>query len=403
MDQDPTDAIGLAEALGVPIDAVKQAMKRLGIKGGLADDLFPQDIQRIQARLGRKTEVAPPRQTMRAAMQQPDRGWRRPGGDQAPFREAPGVPSAAQLTPSPGPAPTPATPRPAPAPPPPAAPPIEVEVMPPPPAAPAPTAPAPRTTDSFYKKQVEGLRTQVQTLREERDTSRKSLTTLEGRYARQTAKLQAKSAEPAVEAPNYASLREVLAATDVPAEALAGLLLRGVAQKLIGTLAVGDRRTLEQLLQRYVRRVCAAPTCQEQAQREGFEVIAVSGPECELCGDSDNTRAFNAMLATCRDAGVRRIAVLGGSPRSRQNLERLVQGTELTLELIDGDKNRKASRWARTMSDQDLLVIWQTTILKHSVSEPAEANAKKLNVPVIRAPGRSVASLATTVTEWINA
>ena len=85
-------------------------------------------------------------------------------------------------------------------------------------------------------------------------------------------------------------------------------------------------------------RVCANPACRSAlaSKKPGATLISVPPPACERCHASDARRGAAALADRCAEVGISRLAIVGGSPSLRVDLERLLAGTALELRLIDG-------------------------------------------------------------------
>ncbi len=121
---------------------------------------------------------------------------------------------------------------------------------------------------------------------------------------------------------------------------------------------------------------CGDPVCDTLAPRFGGPVV-VRGASCIVCCGSVNERARKRALAACRDAGVRRIVVLGGSPRAREELygdyvDRLPDGTSrpfgIEWRLVDGTGRPSEREALANIAWADIIVVWANTQLDHKVS-----------------------------------
>ncbi|MCK6479396.1 MAG: hypothetical protein L6R43_04380 [Planctomycetes bacterium] len=88
---------------------------------------------------------------------------------------------------------------------------------------------------------------------------------------------------------------------------------------------------------------------------------------CAYCGGSANVRAVGRMIGACVARGWRRLCVVGGSPHSRTELQRLVGGA-LELKLVDGTASRSRGQARSDLAWADVVVVWGSTQLDHRVS-----------------------------------
>ena len=83
----------------------------------------------------------------------------------------------------------------------------------------------------------------------------------------------------------------------------------------------------EALAERFVL-VCSRGDCQAEVAEvaDGHVTIpAATQEECAVCGGSANARAVDEMIAALQAADLTRLCVVGGSPNTRVELERLVE------------------------------------------------------------------------------
>lgn len=125
------------------------------------------------------------------------------------------------------------------------------------------------------------------------------------------------------------------------------------------------RAALESALAAY----CGELRCYALLDSGGRRPVIVARRACEVCGGSNNQRAAREMIRACKDAGVERMLVVGGTPRLEEALQGELTGSTIQLRTIIGTENepnqREAiddCRWA------DLVVIWAPTPLPHKVS-----------------------------------
>ncbi|MGD9934545.1 MAG: hypothetical protein AB7T37_12630 [Dehalococcoidia bacterium] len=136
-------------------------------------------------------------------------------------------------------------------------------------------------------------------------------------------------------------------------------------------IAESKKDAVREVLEAQFLRVCSRGECVRlaPADRSGrAHTGAVSQETCDLCGGSVNLVAVEEMVAALTAAGLRRLCVVGGSPVTRGELERLAAG-RLELRLIDGQKARTRRQAEDDVAWADRVVIWGGTQLGHKVSE----------------------------------
>jgi hypothetical protein len=167
---------------------------------------------------------------------------------------------------------------------------------------------------------------------------------------------------------------------DIPIqELLAGLGLTGEAamrgrdilEEAGITSARKHRISIEKLelaraaIDAHLRRLCHV--CMSRVDHSCGVLVQVPAEACPNCGGSSNRRAVDEMVAACTSAGLRRLAVVGGSPNLRQELTTLV-ADRLELRLVDGTRSPDRSSARRDIAWADVVLVLGATQLTHKVS-----------------------------------
>lgn len=132
----------------------------------------------------------------------------------------------------------------------------------------------------------------------------------------------------------------------------------------------GKLPKVKALLAAHFAPVCQRGDCQRRARasRDDRRPVTASTPDhCVFCNGSVIQSAVDAMVAACERVGWRRIAVVGGSPKTRTQFREAVAG-RLALHLIDGTVSRSRQRADADLGWADHLVVWGATQLAHKVS-----------------------------------
>ena len=126
----------------------------------------------------------------------------------------------------------------------------------------------------------------------------------------------------------------------------------------------------------------ACPACigPITAARPDATVLPVDDDRCDGCGGSDHQVAANRFLDACRTHGVRSVAVVGGTPVTRQALVPLLPG--IALERVDGTGQMNAQKARSIIERSDLVIVWGKTQLDHKVSNLFTAPQDKWKVVV---------------------
>jgi hypothetical protein len=154
-----------------------------------------------------------------------------------------------------------------------------------------------------------------------------------------------------------------------------------------------EPRALEVLRARFALH-CQSRDCIAFAQASGREpTLAETRLACERCGGSENARAAKELLET----GLRRLVVVGGTPATREALERLL-GHRLELRLVDGTHRRATDRARADLEWADRVLLWGATELHHKVSKQY-ADITATRHKVVHVPRRGIAQLLAGAVE----
>lgn len=145
---------------------------------------------------------------------------------------------------------------------------------------------------------------------------------------------------------------------------------------------------------------CGSPECQKADRTGRVPVRAEPKARCEYCGGSDNRRAESLLLEACRQTGIRRLVVVGGSPSVRAELSGLAG--ELELRMVDGTERRTADRAKSDLEWADLVLVWGASELHHKVSTLYTQVAPPLRRKVVQASKRGVAALLAAAMEHLR-
>ena len=138
---------------------------------------------------------------------------------------------------------------------------------------------------------------------------------------------------------------------------------------------------------------CATPACVATASRSGRTPVSTAHrTACDSCGGSDNRRAEESLLAACERTGIRRLAIVGGSPSVREEL-RDALGGRLELRLVDGTERRTLGQARLDLEWADLVLLWGGSELDHRVSTLYTGAPQHLRRKLVHASKRGIAAL----------
>jgi hypothetical protein len=139
---------------------------------------------------------------------------------------------------------------------------------------------------------------------------------------------------------------------------------------------------------------CQSQECISWAHRSGkIVLVAESKQTCHRCGGSENSRAARELV----ESGIHRLVVVGGTPATREELERLI-GEEIELRLVDGTHHRQPERARADLEWADRVLLWGATELHHKVSKQySDISATKYKV--VHIPRRGISQLLAAAVE----
>ena len=147
------------------------------------------------------------------------------------------------------------------------------------------------------------------------------------------------------------------------------------------------------LLDAQLYRHCATPACVAAAARSGrTPVLTAHRNACASCGGSDNRRAEEALVSACQRAGIRRVAIVGGSPSVREEL-RDALSARLELRLVDGTERRTLAQARLDLEWADLVLLWGGSELDHRVSTLYTGAPPGLRRKLVHTSKRGIAAL----------
>jgi len=132
-------------------------------------------------------------------------------------------------------------------------------------------------------------------------------------------------------------------------------------------IALDKQARVEAVLERAVVRVC--PRCHAAPPGDDRRPVGVEdSAHCDVCRGSSNRMAVERAAAACREAGLRRIVVVGGSPAVHKEL-RSMWPRDLELRIVSGTERHQGSQARSNLDWADVVVVWGSTALDHKVSE----------------------------------
>ena len=214
----------------------------------------------------------------------------------------------------------------------------------------------------------------VQTHADEVDSHRRSL-------QRALSQLQDAEAPPALPP----RLTEVLEARGLRGRDEFRFLFQAVAEArqlhgLLSWLEPSDEQAVNRFLD---DRVALLGGCESCPKSPGRARVQVPRERCEVCEGSDIKRAVRRFEDACLLTGLRRVVVVGGSPKYHRQLAELVHHHRLQLDLIPGDVRRTQRQADHDLANADVIILWGATLLDHATSDlyKGKGPARVIQVP----------------------
>ena len=144
---------------------------------------------------------------------------------------------------------------------------------------------------------------------------------------------------------------------------------------------------------------CSSYSCFAALQKsvggsKGRRLLLVERDACEVCQGSADRMALNELGQAMAGSGLARVVVLGGSSRKTSRIRELTPAA-IEWRFVDGLKRINSKEAASDLDWGDVIVIWATTPLLHSVSNHFAKGPR-----TITAPTTGIAALAKEVTKY---
>ncbi len=141
----------------------------------------------------------------------------------------------------------------------------------------------------------------------------------------------------------------------------------GVTRAGKSRIAEWKRGDAEAALKARVTLLCEACRTAGLGNDHPDAIAAGVGDRCVICQGSATRRGALILISACREAGVRRIIFVGGSPDIHRELP-LLLGDDLDVRIVDGTVARPGRDVQREIDGSDIVVLLGSTELNHTVS-----------------------------------
>lgn len=256
------------------------------------------------------------------------------------------------------------------------------------------------------EQEIENQTQEIEKLRQDasQEAQRAQRYLQEREEARKQLEETQKQQEEALRPPPHTSLADLLIQRGIPAnlhEDAARHVLQRDTPRLLEWLG-GDPASLGPWLQKYLRLSCADPLCQQELRDQGgYPMLTQDPAQCECCQNTDSRRMATRFARACRERGLYRVVLVGGSPTTHAELQQLpLQGIQ--LKLIDGKQNRDLQQATNDMRHNHLVIIWASTMIQHKVSKLYTDQQNQHETKLIVAEPRGLAQMLREVLETLQ-
>ncbi|MDE0334634.1 MAG: hypothetical protein OXI64_06715 [Defluviicoccus sp.] len=167
------------------------------------------------------------------------------------------------------------------------------------------------------------------------------------------------------------------------------LCARGLTRPGKTRIATCKTGAVDEALRADFARHCGKSAC-KPSDRDTREPVVVAPEHCEFCGGSDNRRAVERMLESMRRTGWTKLLVVGGSPGTRRDLDRLCED-RIELRFVTEETPPGKKKIGALLRWSDITVVWTSTEISH------KATAVISGEKVLKVSRRGVAALADGV------
>lgn len=159
-------------------------------------------------------------------------------------------------------------------------------------------------------------------------------------------------------------------------------------------IAISKTDNVLEVLREAFIQVCGKDACTRRSAGDLRKQVRTDARYCDICGGQDNRRAVDEMLSAMRCRGVKKLLVMGGSPNTRSELERLCN-TSCELRFITDEDSSADKKIIPQRDWADIVVIWKSTQISHKMTTALRRSPKAITVT-----RRGITALADAVCEW---
>lgn len=155
------------------------------------------------------------------------------------------------------------------------------------------------------------------------------------------------------------------------------------------------REQVSALVESRFVRICGSERCIAAMAADPRRRVPVATRDCGVCRGRRTLGAARRLLWCLSAAAINRLLIVGGSPATHAELRAAFTRSAVTLDVIDGAHPPKAGRALALVEGADIVVVWASTVLPHSVSTLfVRPNQRQKTVTVSR---RGIEALADAI------
>ncbi len=156
----------------------------------------------------------------------------------------------------------------------------------------------------------------------------------------------------------------------------------------------------EEMLWAGVTPVCSSQECVSSVASSARPSVTTTRERCSVCGGSNTRRAIKVMLDECVRSGLLRILLVGGSKASEIELRDGLASAPVEVRVVSGIDQSPTNKTAQPdLEWAQLLVVWASTQLPHSVSQ-AYTSQRPRSLPLVTVSRRGVEAFCAEVTRF---
>ena len=153
----------------------------------------------------------------------------------------------------------------------------------------------------------------------------------------------------------FVQCREVMARADI------------ISRQNRTNMAASKEQSVLKVLSQELTWSCRRGDCRRLTDLSSRPSILVAKPHCQFCNGSNDRAALERLASKLAAAGLSRVLVVGGAEIKHQEIRRL-SPEGINWRFVDGTTARSERHYRDDRIWADVIVLWASTGLSHSVS-----------------------------------